>query len=293
MTALHYLAPLASALIYPFASLFLKRAIDEGGGLLRSALISNLVLFASFLPVLLLVREWPDWNHLPWALLAGGCFFGGQVFTFLAIRAGDVSVQAPLMGVKVIFVAIFSFFVRPDEVPPLLWFGALLATAAIFLIGGASLKKIRSNASTVIWSLVACVCFAASDTLASYRSADFGRFPFLVIMVAVVAVASLSFIPFFSAPLRTVPKKAVQLACLGGLAIGMQGLILNSALAFLGQATAMNIIYATRALWGVLLVWLLGSYLGNHEARTHGNVVMGKRLAGSLLLCVAVILVFL
>ena len=34
---------------------------------------------------------------------------------------------------------------------------------------------------------------------------------------------------------------------LGGLAIGIQGIILNLSLTFLGQATAMNIVYSTRA----------------------------------------------
>lgn len=287
------LYPLASALIYPFASLFLKRAMVEGGGLLRVAFISNIVLFAVFACALPFSETSPSWSHLPWALLAGACFFGGQVFTFLAIRAGDVSVQAPLMGVKVIFVAFFSFFLKPDEVPPLLWLGSALAAAAIFLLGGASLKAFRANARTVIWSLVACACFGASDSLAGYRSADFGPIPFVVVMTTVVAVASLGFIPFFTAPMSAVPFAAKRLAALGGFAIGLQGVILNLALAFYQNATAMNIIYSTRALWGVLLIWGLGHKLGNFEVAQHGHKVMAKRLAGALLLSAAVILVFL
>ncbi len=285
--------PLASALIYPFGALFLKRAMGEGGGLLRTGFLSNFALFVVFAVSLPFAASAPDWRYLPWALLGGLCFFGGQVFTFLAIRSGDVSVQSPLMGVKVIFVALFSFFLKPDEVPALLWAGSGLAAAAIFLLGGASLRAFRKNARTVLWSLVACACFGASDTLASYRSSDFGPVPFVVVMVAVVAAGSLAFIPFFSAPLRSVPKPAVRLALLGGAAVGLQGLILNLALAFLGQATAMNIIYSTRALWGVLLVWLIGHKLGNHEAALHGHAVMAKRLAGALLLTAAVVTVFL
>ena len=230
--------PLASALIYPFASLFLKRAIGEGGGLLRAAFVSNMALFAVFATALVFNREPPDWRFVGWPLFAGLCFFGGQVFTFLAIRAGDVSVQAPLRGGKVIFVAFFSYFLKPDEVPPLLWVGSALAAAAIFLLGGANLKAFHANGRTVLWSLIACACFGASDTLAGYRSADFSRIPFLVLMVAVVAVGSVAFIPFFSAPLREVPRHAKKLAVLGGLAIGLQGVILNLALAFFGQATA-------------------------------------------------------
>lgn len=290
---MYLLAPLASALIYPFASLFLKRAIGEGAGLLRTAFLSNIVLFAVFLPALLFNQSVPQWSHLGWALLAGLCFFGGQVFTFLAIRAGDVSVQAPLMGIKVIFVAIFSFFLRPDEVPPLLWVGAALTAIAIFLLGGANLKALLENSRTVLWSLVACACFGGSDSLTGYRSADFGPIPFVIVMVSVVAIGSLALVPFFSAPLKEIPRHARNLAMLGGLAIGVQGIILNLSLAFLGQATAINIVYSTRALWGVLLVWLLGHKLGNHEAAQHGHAVMTKRLAGACLLSAAVMMVFL
>jgi len=104
-----FLLPLASAIIYPFASVFLKRAIGEGCGLLRTAFVSNMVLFMVFTCALPFNEKTPEWSHVGWALIAGLCFFGGQVFTFIAIRHGDVSIQSPMMGVKVIFVAFFSY----------------------------------------------------------------------------------------------------------------------------------------------------------------------------------------
>ena len=288
-----FLLPLASAVIYPFASVFLKRSLGEGCGLLRTAFVSNMVLFLVFICALPFNNVSPGWSHIGWALVAGVCFFGGQVFTFIAIRSGDVSIQAPLMGVKVIFVAIFSFILKPEEVPGLLWIGSILAASAIFLLGGASLKGFRDNSKTVFWSLLACACFGGSDTLAGYRSAEFGPIPFIVVMVTVVAIFSIFMIPFFSEPLKSCPPKAIGFAALGGLAIGTQGLILNLSLAFLGQATAMNIIYSTRALWGVLIVWILGRMLGNYEASIHGHKIMFKRFTGALLLSISVVMVFL
>ena len=287
-----FLLPLVSAIIYPFASLFLKRSLTEGCGLLRSAFISNMALFGVFLCALPFNDKAPEWEHIGWALIAGICFFGGQVFTFLAIRSGDVSVQAPLMGVKVIFVAFFSYIIRPEEVPALIWIGSILAASAIFLLAGATIKSFRKNSRTVFWSLVACACFGGSDTLAGYRSQEFGPIPFIVVMVSIVACSSLLFIPFFSEPLKACPKSAMKFAALGGIAIGLQGMILNLSLAFFGRATPMNIIYSTRALWGVLIVWFLGNALGNNEAALHGNKIMAKRFAGALLLSGAVIMVF-
>ena len=87
-----FLLPLASAVIYPFASVFLKRAIGEGCGLLRTAFVSNMVLFLVFICALPFNEKPPEWNYVGWPLVAGLCFFGGQVFTFVAIRSGDVSI---------------------------------------------------------------------------------------------------------------------------------------------------------------------------------------------------------
>ena len=43
----------------------------------------------------------------------------------------------------------------------------------------------------------------------------------------------------------------------------------------------------------MLLVIVLGAWLGNHESATAGKKIMRNRLLGSLLLCVAIALVFL
>ena len=42
-------------------------------------------------------------------------------------------------------------------------------------MGGASLKGFKENSKTVFWSLLACACFGGSDTLAGYRSSEFGE----------------------------------------------------------------------------------------------------------------------
>ena len=104
----YLLCPLASAILYPIGNLFLKRSIHEGGGLLRSLFVSNIVLALSFTPLLVFLREGPDWSQWHWPVLTGCCYFLGQLFTLIAIKSGDVSVQTPMMGMKLIFVAVVS-----------------------------------------------------------------------------------------------------------------------------------------------------------------------------------------
>ena len=58
------------------------------------------------------------------------------------------------------------------------------------------------------------------------------------------------------------------------------------------QATAINIVYSSRAIFGVLLIIFLGAKLGNLEASVAGAKVMRNRLLGAALLCVAIALIF-
>ncbi|MFT4551281.1 MAG: drug/metabolite transporter (DMT)-like permease [Verrucomicrobiales bacterium] len=290
---LYLLCPLASAIIYPVGSLFLKRSINEGGGLIRSLFISNIILTLCFTPLIVFLDAPPDWTQWFWPILAGCCFFLGQLFTLIAIQSGDVSVQTPLMGMKLIFVAVLSSFIRPEDVPPLLWGGAIISTFAIFLISGGNFGAFRRSSRTVVLSLIACVAFACTDILSSYRSGLFGQIPFILGTAMTIAILSLGLIPFFRARVRDTPRPAMRLLAIGSLAIGLQALILITSLTQFGQATAINIIYSSRALFGVLLVIVLGAWLGNHESATAGKKIMRNRLLGSLLLCVAIALVFL
>lgn len=285
-----YLLPLASAIIYPIGSIFIKRGMAEGGGFFRGVIVSNLFMSACF-PLLLFFAEPPDWGHVFWPVIAGVGFFLGQLFTVIAIRIGDVSVQAPLMGTKVVFVAVYSTFLRPDEVPPLLWAGAAVTAVAVFLIGGTSPSAFRKAWKTILFSLISCAFFGLTDTLVGYRSQAFGPVPFIVMMTMILGAMSFLLLPFVKGRFRDIPKAGWKGLAIGGGAMGLQAVILNLSLSTFGQATAQNIVYSSRGLFGVLMIWLLGAFLGNREALVAGSAEMRRRLAGSLLLIVAIVLV--
>jgi drug/metabolite transporter (DMT)-like permease len=285
--------PLAAAMLYPLGSIFLKRAMELGSGPMRAMVVGNLCMCACFGLLAFRASAPPDWSQVGWPILTGCAFFIGQVLTIVAIRAGDVSVQAPLMGTKVVFVALYSFFLQPDEVPPLLWIASALTAVAVFLIGGASPRALRSAGRTITFSLLSCAFFGLSDTLMGYRSQAFGTDWFIVGVALTFGALSFLLIPFCKGSLREIPKPAWKGLILGGLAMGGQALILNIALTTFGHATAINVVYSSRGLWGVLLVWFAGSLLGNFERRDAGPAIMRRRFLGSLLLCGAIALVFL
>jgi hypothetical protein len=106
------------------------------------------------------------------------------------------------------------------------------------------------------------------------------------------AVASVVFVPFFRGALGSVPREAWKLVFLGAGCIGLQGLLLIGTLGLFGDATAVNIVYSTRGVWSVVVVWLVGRQLGAMEVGLEGSV-LGWRLAGAALMCAAVVSVFL
>ena len=110
-------------------------------------------------------------------------------------------------------------------------------------------------------------------------------------MLFMAAGLSLVFVPLFHAPLKDIPKQAVRPLLLGSFLMGLQAIVLISALARFNDATAINVIYSTRGLWSVIMVWAIGHWFANQEQHL-GKAILQGRLIGAGFLCAAVALVF-
>jgi drug/metabolite transporter (DMT)-like permease len=192
-----YFAPLLAAIIYPLGSLWTKQAQVLGAGPWRIAVVGNLIIAICFLPLLLLRPEPPNWEFFYWPMIVGGCYFGGQFFTVLALRWGDVSMVAPMMGCKVLFVGLYSTMLGLEELSSTLWISAGLTALAIFLLGYTSKKQPsrRSPWLAVSLALVSCAFFAGVDTGVGYAGSKFGAIPILVIGIWFFALSSLLLTP--------------------------------------------------------------------------------------------------
>lgn len=288
----HFLLPLAAAVGYAVAALMLKRAMAFGVGPWRLCFFSNWAIALVALPLLLVPVEAVEgivW-HLPiWTALT---FFGGQVFTFLALFRGDVSVATPLMGTKVIFVALITVLFLGDSISLAWWIGAFLATAALGLLGGGKNTLQGKLWPTIPYALTSALLFALTDVLVQQWGPGWGAPRFLPAMFFLVGVYSFAFLPFFRNPLFSVTPGGWRWLGWGGLILGCQGVLMGYALTVYGQATAMNIIYSSRGVWSILLIILVGEWFTNDE-RSLGGRVMARRLVGAVMLLVAVGLVLL
>ena len=90
-------------------------------------------------------------------------FMLGLSFQFLAIRRGDVSVAAPVLGVKVVFVALLLWIVANEQLPKQVWLAACLAALGIGLIQWTGRHHAQHVVLTIVLSLFAAACFATFD----------------------------------------------------------------------------------------------------------------------------------
>lgn len=287
----HLIFPLASSLLYVVAAMFLKQAGGLGSSIWRTAFACNGVTACLFLLLLPLGGHLPGWQLWYQPVLVGGLFVGAQLLTFVALRSGDVSVATPVMGSKVVLVALFTTVLGVAHVSGWLWAAAGLSVLGIGLLNRGGVARGGAVARTAWLALAAASCYALFDVLVMSWAPGWGAGRFLPAVMLVSGALSLGFIRLFrhGPPLEHRGRRALLA---GAFFIALQALLLVSTMALFGDATAVNVVYSTRGLWSVLMVWWLGHWFGNSE-REHGVAALRARLLGAGCLCAAVVLVFL
>ncbi len=285
----YLLLPLLAAIVYAVGALALKRALSFGLGLWRLTFLANLAMGVLFLPLLLLGGAENADGRWYQPVLGGLAFFTGQIFTFLALNKGDVSVATPVMGIKVILVAFFSTLLVDQPVSPQLWGGAVLTTVGILLLHGGSAAERRLVLPTLVLAACSASAFALTDVLVQRWAPLWGIGHFLPLMFGCLTVFSLGFIPFFSGPLWPLPRAGAGWVAAGCCLLALQAFILAVTFGVFGNATAVNIVFSSRGLMSVVLVWLVGHWFTSSEQHL-GRKVLGRRLCGASLLVGAIAL---
>lgn len=286
------LFPLAAAVLYAVGSLLLKRSLADGVGAWRTTFVCNVLLAALAAPLLAFAPAPSPEAAWYQPVVSGTTFFLGQVFTFLALNRGDVSVATPVLGTKVIFVAFLSVLLIHLKIAWTLWLAALLTTVALALLGGGHLSAAarRKFVSTALYAGLSALAFSVTDVTTQKWCQPWGTAAFVPRFLGVCALLSLGLIPFFSGRLRDIGAASWRWLLGGAFLLGLQGLMLYVVIGHYGHATEVNVIYNSRGLWTIVLVWAAGSWFANTENR-EGRGAMAGRLAGSVLLLAAIVLV--
>jgi drug/metabolite transporter (DMT)-like permease len=285
------LLPLLSSVVYVCAALLIKRSTELGMDVWRTVFITNLLSALLFAPILLLGGAGQPLHQLWQPAAVALLMVLGQVLVVLALSRGDVSVATPVLGIKTIFVAFFTLVMLAESLGTPLWLGAVLSASAIFCFNLPRNRSEPGRASfTIICSVAAAAVFALFDVLVQKWSPLWGIGRFLPAMMGLTALFSIGLVPMFTAPLSSIPSQARGWLFGGAALMGIQGLILISTIALFGNATAVNIVYNTRGLFSVVLVWLAGHWFENTEQHL-SRKILGARLAGATMMMAAILLV--
>ena len=283
------LLPLVAALVYVAGALLAKRASEFGVGIWRTAFIANLISAALF--TLLLPFGGMFHADLLWQPALVAVFYVlGQLLNFLALQHGDVSVATPVMGLKIILVAVFTKLLLTSGVSPTLWVAAALSSAAIALLNRTEGVAHHHVGRTILCAGSSATMFAIFDVLVQKWSPAWGLGRFLPVMLGFAALFSFAFVPLFHAPLREIGRPAWPWLVGGCAGIGLQSVFFVSCVAHFGNAARANVIYSSRGLWSVVAVWAIGHWFANKEQHL-GATVLRWRLAGAVLMMAAIALV--
>lgn len=285
------LFPLLAAFLYAFGALVLKRSSDLGVGLWRTTFVANLIVAGLFSLLWLLGGPPVEIVDLWQPGVIAMCLFIGQLAQFLALEKGDVSVAVPVFGLKVILVAFFTPLLIGEAVGVKLWIAAFLSVLGItFLNRKDAGQPPRHLLITFVAGGVGAVAFAIFDVLVQKWGPYWGVGRLLPCIFWINALLSFGLIFRFSAPLSAIKPQAWPWLAGGSVLLGTQSIIFVSTLAVFGKATSANIVYASRGLLSVVLVWVIGHWFKNAEQHL-GPTVMRWRMAGALLMMSAIVLV--
>ncbi|MGB0581142.1 MAG: EamA family transporter, partial [Limisphaerales bacterium] len=221
--------------------------------------------------------------------MAASLFIAAQAFSFWALQKGDVSVATPVLGLKPVIVALLVVMIIGDDISTKLWISAGLSAAGVAMLNTARQARHHHVLPTIAIALLGGCCFSTFDVLIQKFTVEWDMKRFLPAMFGFVSVYSLAFLPFFSAPLKEIPRAAWKPLAWGSFFLGLQGIIFISSIGAFGDATALNIIFSSRGLWSVAAVWCIGHWFGNAE-KDLGADVLTKRLIGAVMMLAAIVL---
>lgn len=230
------------------------------------------------------------------AAVIGAMFVLGQLLTYLAFQVGDVSVATPVFGIKVIVVATLQSLFAGEVISGRIWIAGIMATSGVVLIqwvdsAATKLDRRKTMLSIVIAGLAAFTLSLFDVSLQAWAK-EVNTYDFMPVMFGFVGLFSLVLLPKVDSVSHLKTTGSFRWMLFATVLMAMQAFSMCFSLAEFGDAARINIVYALRGLWGVLLAWALAKRLRTEEAQLP-RIVMVRRLAGAGLLTGAVLIAIL
>jgi len=282
-------AALCHSLSYIFSGLFVRKFSSSTIVLLT---LSHAVM--GVLSLILLPMVWPatmpPFTEYAFPLFAGvACYGLGQTGLFMALKRTDASRISPLLGIKLVLLAIISVTFLGAHYGIGKWTAVILTLTAAALLnesGG------RIHSRSLLWVLLACLGYSFSDLSIK---ALVGHFDYMGILAGSLLCAAMSYticgalsligFLFIPRPSRQMWLHAVPFA----LAWMAAMLCLFACFASIGVVFG-NIVQSTRGLLSIALGALIARAGYTHLERIVPRKVLLRRGCAAILMVVAIAL---
>jgi uncharacterized membrane protein len=287
----YLLLPLIAASLYTLSSLFFKKGYQQGATAMQAFHWANLGgLF--LLGGTVFLGQGMAWSEIWKPLLVAAMIYAGALATFAAIRAGDVSLITPLLGAKVVLVALATPLLTGSRLGWQVWVACVLTAVGIFLTGKKDIEKHRGAVKAMLLCFLSCLFFGVSDVMIQAWAKALGGYTFLGALPIMVGLYSALHVVIWQRNGLAVPKAARASVAWGTVLLAVQGIMMGTALGFFDDAARVNVVYGSRGLWSLVMVWYLGRFFGNTESTTSRDAFLW-RLAGCIIVLAAIALAML
>ncbi|WP_048810082.1 EamA family transporter [Candidatus Methylacidiphilum infernorum] len=284
------LLPLLASMIQPVGFLLIKKGTNKPLEAFQAALITNIFFALLSLPFLFFTPK-SNWG-LP--LVAAVLSALGQVLLFLSVINCEVSVITPIMGSKVLFIALMDWIFLGHQFEPKLAVAILFSLLGFFLLVKPSPKeavvKSSKKSKELVFAVGCSLLFAGSDLVIQQASHE-PLSTFLLAMYLFCGIVSLPFLTFVPLLGKESPFFSFSLFS-GSFIQGLQGLGVALGILFSANATQTNILYNLRGIWSVFIVWALG-FLIKTEEGSRQTAVFFKRLVAALCFLISAVVTLL
>jgi uncharacterized membrane protein len=297
------LVPLLAAVIYAAATFFVRSALRRGINVAFQYGVTNVVMAVVVGGGAFVLAGGRLILDSPWPFVTAVLFLVGQLLIVAALRTGDSSIQTPLMGLKVLFVPVVVALGFGEAVELQIWAAAALSTVAVFLIGFRRDQGGAFHALPVLATVASTIFFAGSDVIIAELSGELGNAEFMASLLMTVGLLSVPIgivggiaqrrgggLAGGRAPRPAPPSRtAVRALLLGSLFMALQFAMFATVLSVFSEAPRSNVLYSTRGLWSVALLFVLNRAGHGHHMEHAPQAVIVRRFVGAALLVVAVL----
>jgi drug/metabolite transporter (DMT)-like permease len=275
---------------YLFSRLFVTR---EGHDAARLFALSHVLMGAVCAATLPFLRspDAPAMSRFLGPLFgASGFYLLGQVSLFQALRWTEASRVAPMLGLKILILALISTLFSSSAVSPAQWVGVFLSVVAAFALNQSG-GRIPLPALAAV--LVCCAGYCASDLsikalMDRLEAVDELRRPFLAVAMTYVVTGAvgLGALPTLRrAPTRRQWIEATPVALSWLVAM----VLLFACFKYLGVVFG-NIVQSTRGIISILIGGLVARAGWVRLEQMVGAGVLARRIAAAALMSLAIAL---